>query len=98
MRLRGGLRGATEVERGGEVEKLHRTYTIEYLNFVYISLDIFPEILHNKLTELDAWLYFLGSDNPGDIIHITKNIPIPPALSGNHSLSLSPKGADHYVF
>ena len=40
------------------------------LNFVYISLDIFRMMPHNELTELDAWLYFLASDNPQDILRI----------------------------
>ena len=46
------------------------------LNFVYISLDIFRKISHNNLTELDAWLYFLGLDNPKDIIRITQEYPL----------------------
>lgn len=41
--------------------------------FVYIPLDIFREIPHNKFTELEAWLYFPGLDNPQDILHITQN-------------------------
>ena len=46
------------------------------INFVYIPLDIFREIPHNKLTELEAWLYFLGSDNPQDILRITQKYPL----------------------
>lgn len=50
------------------------------LNFIYISLDIFRENIHNKghkeLTEQDAWLYFLSSDNPQDILHLTKQYPM----------------------
>lgn len=45
------------------------------LNFIYISLDIFKEMPHNKLTELEAWLYFLGSDNPVHIQQITEKYP-----------------------
>lgn len=41
------------------------------LNFIYISLDIFKEMPHNEFTELEAWLYFLSSDNP---LHIQKII------------------------
>lgn len=44
-------------------------------NFVYISLDIFREMIHNELTELDAWMYFLGSDHPGDILRIIERYP-----------------------
>lgn len=46
------------------------------LNFIYISLDIFREMPHNKLTELEAWLYFLGSDSPQDIIRIIQKYPL----------------------
>ena len=34
------------------------------LNFIYIPLDYFLKMPHNELTELEAWLYFLSSDNP----------------------------------
>ena len=44
-------------------------------NFIYISLDIFRKLEHNSLTELDAWLYFLSSDNPADILRIVKQYP-----------------------
>lgn len=30
---------------------------------------------HNKLTETDAWLYFLASDSPSDILRIIKKYP-----------------------
>lgn len=46
------------------------------LNFVYIPLDIFRKMPHNELTELDAWLYFLGSDYPQDILRITEKYPL----------------------
>lgn len=46
------------------------------LNFVYVSLDIFRKMPHNELTEPDAWLYFLGSDNPQDILRITEKYPM----------------------
>lgn len=46
------------------------------LNFVYIPLDIFRKMPHNELTELDAWLYFLGSDHPQDILRITEKYPM----------------------
>lgn len=44
-------------------------------NFIYISLDIFREIPHNELTELEAWLYFLASDEPADILRIVRKYP-----------------------
>lgn len=44
-------------------------------NFIFISLDIFRRMTHNNLTELDAWLYFLGSDDPADILRIIRSYP-----------------------
>lgn len=44
-------------------------------NFIYIELDIFREMEHNEITELDAWMYFLGSDRPEDILHIIGHYP-----------------------
>ena len=44
-------------------------------NFIYISLDIFRGMKHNNLTELEAWLYFLSSDSPADILRIVKRYP-----------------------
>lgn len=46
------------------------------LNFVYIPLDIFRKMPHNELTELDAWLYFLSSDDPRNILRITEEYPM----------------------
>ena len=48
----------------------------DLLNFVYIPLDIFRKMPHNELTELEAWLYFLGSDDPQDILRITEKYPM----------------------
>ncbi len=45
------------------------------LNFIYIPLDIFREMHHNELGELEAWLYFLSSDNPLHIQRITEKYP-----------------------
>ena len=58
----------TSFDTGLEIKNL--------LNIVYIPLDIFRKILHNELTELDAWLYFLGSDVPQDILRITEKYPM----------------------
>lgn len=32
-------------------------------------------MVHNELTELEAWMYFLSSDHPGDILKIIKQYP-----------------------
>ena len=45
------------------------------LNFIYIPLDFFLKIPHNELTELEAWLYFLSSDNPLHIRRIIEKYP-----------------------
>ena len=45
------------------------------MNFIYIPLDIFRAMPHNKLKELDAWLYFLGSDDPKDMQRIVQKYP-----------------------
>lgn len=42
------------------------------MNFIYIPLDIFRAMPHNKLKELDAWLYFPGSDDLKDMQHIVQ--------------------------
>lgn len=63
---------------------LHRSDTVydtglkmnKLLIFVYIHLDIFRQMQHNVLTETEAWLYFLGSYNPKDILRITDQYPI----------------------
>lgn len=43
--------------------------------YVLIPLDIFLEIPHNKLSRLDAWLYFIGSDKMEDIRKVTETYP-----------------------
>ncbi len=45
------------------------------LNFIYIPLDIFRDIPHNEIGELEAWLYFLSSDNPTHIQRILDKYP-----------------------
>jgi len=56
--------------------KLNSDIEMENLiNFIYIPLDIFSKIPHNELTELDAWLYFLSSDNPAHVQHIIEKYP-----------------------
>ncbi len=48
------------------------------MNFIYIPLDIFKDIPHNDIGELEAWLYFLSSDNP---VHIQKVLERYPAFA-----------------
>ena len=47
--------------------------------FIFVSLDIFLKIKDNEnieaLDELDAWLYFLGSDKPRDIQKVISSHP-----------------------
>ena len=45
------------------------------LNFIIVPLDIFNQMPHNELTELEAWLYFLSSDNPLHIQRIIEKYP-----------------------
>ena len=42
---------------------------------VYISLDTFRSVVHNISTELDAWLTFLSSDRPADIVKLVNAYP-----------------------
>ncbi len=43
--------------------------------YLIIPLDIFLKCPHNKLTRLDAWLYFIASDDPADILRVTEEYP-----------------------
>ncbi len=47
----------------------------DLLNFIYIPLDIFANMPHNEIGKLEAWLYFLGSDNPINIQRVIKKYP-----------------------
>lgn len=44
-------------------------------NTIYISLDTFHSFVQNISTELDAWLTFLGSDAPADIVKLVNAYP-----------------------
>jgi len=44
-------------------------------DITYLSLDIFNENVHNITTKKDAWLKFLSSDNPDDILQIISRYP-----------------------
>ena len=45
--------------------------------FLFIPLDIFKKIQHNKpiSSKLDAWLLFFSSDDPEDIIQLINEYP-----------------------
>ena len=43
--------------------------------YVFIPLDIYKQVSHNILNELDAWLTFLSSDSPDDILYLIENFP-----------------------
>ena len=43
--------------------------------YIFITLDVFREITHNISTELDAWMYFLSSDHPADIMSVIEAYP-----------------------
>ena len=43
--------------------------------FILIPLDIFRNMPHNTISKLEAWLYFVGSDEPKDIIRIVEAYP-----------------------
>ena len=44
-------------------------------NIIYISLDTFHEYIHNINNPLDAWLTFLSSDQPEDILKLVQAYP-----------------------
>ena len=46
-----------------------------FLQFIYISLDVFKSVVHNITNKLDAWLTFLSSDKPEDIINLVSAYP-----------------------
>ena len=43
--------------------------------FILIPLDIFRNMPHNNISKLEAWLYFIGSDEPKDIIRVVEEYP-----------------------
>ena len=57
----------TIYDSGAEITSLSHT--------LYISLDTFHEVIQNISTELDAWLTFLSSDAPSDIIKLVTAYP-----------------------
>jgi len=45
-------------------------------NICYITLDIFKENIQNISTDIEAWMTFLASDNPADILKLMEYHPI----------------------
>lgn len=43
--------------------------------FILIPLDIFKNMPHNTISKLEAWLYFIGSDEPKDIFRVVEAYP-----------------------
>ena len=64
-------RGRWKFDTGLEVELLQE--------YIFVSLDIFLGLMDNEnievMDELDAWLYFLGSDKPLDIQKVISRHP-----------------------
>lgn len=54
-------------DSGARVSSLSQT--------IYISLDTFHTVVQNISTELDAWLTFLSSDSPADILRLVSAYP-----------------------
>ena len=60
-------RSSQKFDTGLELELLQE--------YIFIALDIFREITHNIDKELDAWLYFLSTDEPEDIKRVIETYP-----------------------
>ena len=43
--------------------------------FILIPLDIFKNMPHNTISKLEAWLYFISSAEPKDIIRVVNDYP-----------------------
>lgn len=43
--------------------------------YFIIPLDVFRQMRHNGLNKLEAWLYFIGSDEPKDIYRVIEAFP-----------------------
>ncbi len=60
-------REQSSYDSGAEVVSLYHT--------IYISLDTFHKFVQNIDTKLHAWLTFLGSDQPADIVKLVNAYP-----------------------
>ena len=43
--------------------------------YIFVALDVFREITYNLGEEIEAWLLFLSSDRPEDIMRIIERYP-----------------------
>ena len=43
--------------------------------YIFVALDVFREITYNLNEEIEAWLLFLSSDRPEDIMRIIERYP-----------------------
>ena len=43
--------------------------------YFMVPLDVFRKMPHNKINKLEAWLYFIGSDEPKDIYRVIEAFP-----------------------
>ena len=60
-------KGYHQFDSGAQMELL--------TNICYISLDTFHNVVHNINSSQDAWLTFLSSDKPEDILRLVKAYP-----------------------
>ena len=60
-------RGYHQFDSGAKIDLL--------TNILYISLDTFHDVVHNITNKRDAWLTFLSSDRPEDILQLVKAYP-----------------------
>ena len=60
-------REITSYDSGAQVKSLFQT--------IYISLDTFHSVVQNISTKLEAWLMFLSSDRPADIVRLVSAYP-----------------------
>ena len=60
-------RGKQNFDTGLELDLLQE--------FILIPLDIFRNMPHNNISKLEAWLYFVGSDEPKDITRVVGAYP-----------------------
>ncbi|MBO5259686.1 MAG: PD-(D/E)XK nuclease family transposase [Agathobacter sp.] len=60
-------RGYHQFDSGAKIDLL--------TNILYISLDTFHDVVHNITNKRDAWLTFLSSDRPEDILQLVKVYP-----------------------
>ena len=69
-------------------------------NFIFIPLDIFENITHNKniSNRLEAWLTFFSADSPEKVIELIKQYPDFKAMYEHVYYLLKCGKGDGYVF